>query len=112
MIIAQESFGDYQGDLGYILRDRDGRVGTRVIGYGSFSGCDALQDVQPWRCWGDGHGASCDCDWSGVVELRDSIAQDIRWGVAPEPRDPNRWYSYDGKLIDWLITEYAKAVAS
>ena len=109
-VIAEESFGDYQGDQAYILRGQDRRIGYLVIGYGSCSGCDAMQDAVPW-CIGHDESA-CGCDWSGVVELRDSIAGDIRWGVAPEPRDPNRWYSYDGGLIDWLIAEYAKAVAS
>lgn len=44
---AFESFGDYQGDYAAIV-EKDGQVGFVIIGYGSCSGCDALQAIQPW----------------------------------------------------------------
>lgn len=44
-IIAFESFGDYQGDYAAIVK-KDGKVGFTVIGYGSCSGCDALEALK------------------------------------------------------------------
>lgn len=46
-IDAFEVFGDYQGDYAAIV-EKDGKVGLTIIGYGSCSGCDALQAIQPW----------------------------------------------------------------
>ncbi len=41
-IDASEAFGDYQGDYVYVVRDGE-RRGIAIVGYGSCSGCDALQ---------------------------------------------------------------------
>lgn len=41
-----ETFGSYQGDYAAIV-EKDGKVGFVVIGYGSCSGCDALDAIKP-----------------------------------------------------------------
>lgn len=43
-ILAWEVFGSWQGDYAAIV-EKDDRLGFVVIGYGSCSGCDSLQDV-------------------------------------------------------------------
>ena len=102
-----EWFGDYQGDIGVIITDGSS-VGWLVIGYGSCSGCDAFEAVSPWCSHGDD---PCDCNWSGVQELRDSLFSQIKWNEAPpEPNDPNEWWSFDGEVQSWIAAEYAKAV--
>jgi hypothetical protein len=43
-ITAFETFGDYQGDYAAIV-EKNGKVGLVIIGYGSCSGCDALEGI-------------------------------------------------------------------
>lgn len=45
-VLSFDTIGSYQGDHLVLLRDGD-RYGIVVIGYGSCSGCDALQAVGP-----------------------------------------------------------------
>lgn len=78
-----ETFGSYQGDHVAVLRDGD-RWGWVVIGYGSCSGCDALEAIVPW----DGP------YWNDEVQaLSDSL------------RDAIHWDSSEG-LVAWLTDEY------
>lgn len=42
-IVVSVSDDDWQGDTRYLLRGHDGRWGVLVNGWGSCSGCDALQ---------------------------------------------------------------------
>ena len=98
-LVDSEAFGDYQGDYAYLLRDGD-RHGLVVIGYGSCSGCDALQSVEPWEE---------DGDWSGVVELADELRKDIHWEdskaalMAWVSGHPERhWWSYEDEMKKWL----------
>lgn len=56
--------GDYQGDLFFLLRDGD-RYGFLVFGYGSCSGCDALEG-----CYGNP---------KAMEELRDELWESVRW---------------------------------
>lgn len=42
-VVAERAFGDYQGDLVFIVSDSIGRTGVAIAGYSSCSGCDALQ---------------------------------------------------------------------
>lgn len=45
-VLVWQAVGDYQGDYFALLKGPDGRYGFTVIGYGSCSGCDALQDAR------------------------------------------------------------------
>lgn len=46
-ILDWEAFGSYQGDYAAIVK-KDNKVGFIVIGYGSCSGCDALEAVKEY----------------------------------------------------------------
>lgn len=62
-VLLEVSDGDYQGDTRYLLRDGD-RYGFLVFGWGSCSGCDALQ--------------ACD-NIEEAQELRDQLWRGVRW---------------------------------
>lgn len=62
-IVLQVDDNDYQGDTRVLLRDGP-RWGILIFGWGSCSGCDALQD-----CSG----------LAEVTELRDKMWNDIHW---------------------------------
>jgi hypothetical protein len=100
-VLAMDIHGSYQGDYTVLLADGE-RRGFTVIGYGSCSGCDALESRAPW---GDEEGA----DWSGVVDLADSLRDGVVWREsATELADylveelasenPNNWYSFDDEV--------------
>jgi hypothetical protein len=61
--VVYERAGDYQGDLFYLIQDGD-RYGFVSIGYGSCSGCDAME--------------ACDSK-EEVMELAGSIESGVRW---------------------------------
>ena len=83
--------GDYQGDTFYLLKDGT-RYGVLVFGYGSCSGCDALQ--------------GCESDVQRVTELRNDMYNSIVWRESAEmmrdylnTRDWSlEWY---GNMNDW-----------
>ena len=58
------TFGDWQGDHVYLLKDGD-RRGFLIIGYGSCSGCDTLQAVEH--------------DREAVQEYADRLENNVRW---------------------------------
>jgi hypothetical protein len=47
-ILAEGRVGDYQGDFLYLLRNGD-RFGYVCVGYGSCSGCDALEACESYE---------------------------------------------------------------
>lgn len=63
-VIADATLGAYQGDNLYLLRDGD-MWGVLVCGYGSCSGCDALEG-----CEGD----------EDVARLVNDLRGDVVWG--------------------------------
>ena len=62
-VIIQVDDNDYQGDTRVLLR-KGSQYGVLIFGWGSCSGCDALQ--------------SCDT-WEDVQELGESLENSIRW---------------------------------
>lgn len=94
-VLKEERFGDYEGDLLFVLRD-GGKYGYVVIGYGSCSGCDNLEGRLGYDGWTqESHEA--------VTELRDEIHRSIRWAdsledlltlMTPEQTDIH-WYGND-----------------
>ncbi len=74
-VVDMTIFGSYQGDYAVLLRDGD-RWGWTVFGYGSCSGCDALEaavgysDDDPWN--------------SDVQELSDGLLSGVKWGTSAE----------------------------
>ena len=84
-IIKDWTLGYYQGDYVYLLKNGD-RYAFVVIGYGSCSGCDALE--------------GCESDEEFNL-LKDEITSGIVWGTKQEVYDyifnqeANRWYFHE-----------------
>lgn len=97
-IVETASFGDYQGDEVYILKDSD-RFGFVVIGYGSSSGNDILK-------------GACEDGPDAVDSLAEAIEAGIKWfntldemytHIIKERYDANAWWAYDQEIYDWFI---------
>ena len=67
--LVEVSDDDYQGDTRLLLR-QNGRYGYLCFGWGSCSGCDALEDATPW-----------DSPYVNdeVIHLRDNLWNQIVW---------------------------------
>lgn len=114
-VVAFDTTGSYQGDHEALLRDSDGRYGITVIGYGSCSGCDHLEAIQPYD-YADESG-----DWSEVVKYRDELAGEVTWFDAPSDAaawidarlnpDGTHWWSHDEE-IRAVLTRYRAVIAS
>lgn len=85
-------------------------MGLVIFGYGSCSGCDALEAYQPshWSC----EDGACTCDWTQVIELARSLQESIHWdisradlGVWVTENPENYWWSYDDDIKSWLDFE-------
>jgi len=63
-IELNEPDDEYQGDSFLLLRDADGRLGYLKFGWGSCSGCDALQGCE---------------SFAELAELFDSLRDSVRW---------------------------------
>jgi hypothetical protein len=92
--------GDYEGDWAFVLADQSGRIGWLVFGYGSCSGCDALQ--------------ACE-DVKAVASLRDSLERSIDW--FDSPAEFAAWaesYDWDGQhhLFGRWAQPLARSMAS
>ncbi len=78
-VLCEAHEHDYQGDSIYLLRDGN-RIGYLRYGWGSCSGCDALQ--------------ACD-SVKDLTELRDRLYSDIEWfdslQVAKENIEKQDW---------------------
>lgn len=72
-IDSQETFGSYQGDIIFVVWDRpNARRGILICGYGSCSGCDAIEGIISY-------GKLSDEKINQLTALRDSLAADIMW---------------------------------
>lgn len=103
-VLEFETFGQYQGDHLALLRDGD-RLGLIVFGYGSCSGCDELQAIEPW-------GGGEDDDWTEVIEFAERLRSEVHWSDSrSDLRDwvnqtpENHWWSYDDEVRRWLVAQ-------
>jgi hypothetical protein len=124
---ASQTFGSYQGDIGYILCGPIGLWGYLLVGYGSCSGCDHLQaitgDVGADYSTGEGN-------WQVIVDFRDELIGQITWKESAEAlarhlvfkvdsNDGSDWYWHDSEISRWfrswaedrLSPEYREAKA-
>lgn len=81
------TFGSYQGDYLYLFRD-DGRVGYLIVGFGSCSGCDWLEDVVGYGSWA----RRTETDQEKLRADLDNMVETFRNGV--------RWFDSDEALVD------------
>lgn len=70
-VLVERHDNDYQGDSYYLLK-KDREYGILIFGWGSCSGCDALE--------------ACDGNLEEATELRDSLWESITWMTKPEIR--------------------------
>ena len=93
-ILAQVDDNDYQGDSRYLLQSGE-RYGHLNIGWGSCSGCDALQ--------------GCDTI-AELQDLADSIEGDIKWFASKD--EARTWFeTHDWKGdYSWRSKEQADYV--
>jgi hypothetical protein len=102
-ILEHETFGSYQGDIVYLVEDENKNPGILIIGYGSCSGCDALEAAMPYK-------VEVESDLEDVISLRDSLKNNIVWkkpqenfletivGLAQE----NYWWLSDSEIKDYV----------
>lgn len=104
-IVAEETFGDYQGDLVFLLADNS-RFGWCVIGYGSCSGCDALEAAMGYSWEEENNG------WTDeVIQLANGLYNEVRWfdtaaelAAWLEPNeDAPQWYWYEKEYKEFAI---------
>lgn len=88
-ILKDWVIGSYQGDYVYLVK-KDDKYAFTVIGYGSCSGCDALE-----ACGND----------EEFNALKEDIVSGIVWGTKQDVYDyvsnqeANRWYFHEE---DWV----------
>lgn len=63
-VVIQVDDRDYQGDSRVLYKNKDGKIGILIFGWGSCSGCDALQ--------------ACG-SYDDVDELIEDLRNDIKW---------------------------------
>jgi hypothetical protein len=104
--VMTECCGSFQGDYVCLFRrggDPTGSLeyGFLVFGYGSCSGCDALEAI------GD--------DYQEVVALRDRLYESIRWGTPEETvayleeEEKRDWWMYDDEVKE-AVAKVAKYI--
>lgn len=99
-ILAWETFGEYQGDYAVVVK-RNELLGFLVIGYGSCSGCDALEGCETQEEY-DALMLSVlsNISWGGPDFIRSKITNLI---------EDNDWYRYESGFVD-SIAKLLKAV--
>jgi hypothetical protein len=111
-ILASKTFGEWQGDYVYLL-SHSGRVGVAIIGYGSCSGCDALEGTDtgrgqiPWR------------EYQPIMDLSRSLRESIRWFAEPDDvlawlessKAENNWWYYDEEIATY-VRSYMQSLAT
>jgi hypothetical protein len=111
MVLEHGEFGSYQGDEAALVSHPTLGVGLTVWGYGSCSGCDALQATMTEVGWNENPSRDDreGVDWTPLVELREEMHRNIHW--EPEFADlkawveanpGNHWWSYDAEVAGWI----------
>jgi hypothetical protein len=86
-VAIQVDDDDYQGDT-RVLYDNDGKIGFLIFGWGSCSGCDALQ--------------AC-VHFFEVQQLCDELQNDIKWFDSKE--DALKWAKEKDWATEWFWHE-------
>lgn len=102
-VLAQETFGQYQGDYLFAVREGDA-YGAVIVGYGSCSGCDELEAMLSgnwqWNGWPDN-------EYRAITQLAADLVKRIHWGDRTELHEDllgegsyMRWYRHDEGFED------------
>lgn len=89
-VVLFETWGSYQGDHFVLLRDGD-RCGVAVIGYGSCTGCDALEAAI-------GYDSDSRERWRDLPEVQ---------YLSGRERDAVRWFDSWDDAYRWVQTDEA-----
>lgn len=82
-ILVRWDDSDYQGSTVAVM-ERSGQYGVLIFGWGSCSGCDALQACESYK---------------DIADLRRSLFDSIQWGTA---EDTIAWMGNHDWAGDWL----------
>ena len=93
-VLLQVDDNDYQGDTRVILK-KDNDYGLLIFGWGSCSGCDALQACNSYK---------------EIEELRKYLEGSIRWGSADELLTYFQTHDWEGDY-SWHDRETRQFVA-
>lgn len=93
-VLAEEEFGDYQGDILFVVLDpQTNQLGVIVTGYGSCSGCDAYQAAEDSA--------------AELNELAAELHRSVHHGTVPELREylvgrdgELRWSFHEGGFAE------------
>jgi len=99
-VLGSQRFGDYQGDLVFLVRDAAGRYGVTVTGYGSCPSCDDLKACE----------SQCEYD-----ALLDYLVGKARWGAKDVLEDylmtgAVRWCAMDSAGMATLVDELLELI--
>jgi hypothetical protein len=93
-IAESKMFGSYQGDILYFLTNDKGEIGWLVVGYGSCTGCDALEAATSSYAGGG---------YEEVCALRDELERDVQWFSSIDAL--REWVDQRVSGNDWYWTE-------
>ena len=99
--VGKATFGGYQGDYVYLFRD-GGRVGYLVVGFGSCSGCDWLENVIGYSLWDRMSADQQAKVRSGLDEMVATFRRDLRWF---DTDDELTAHLHDGDGKYWYLHE-------
>lgn len=116
-VIESRSFGSYQGDAVVVLQGNQG-FGFAIYGYGSCSGCDALEGelVDAEYEWERTHGEALEWGRHFVTsEFLDGYAGSVEWfptladlkervrRMLNNETEEVRWYYLDDEFKEWAV---------
>ena len=99
-VAIQVEDDDYQGDT-RVLYDNDGKIGYLIFGWGSCSGCDALQacrDIEEVQ-------RLCD-ELQNGIKWFDSKKDALKWAKEKDWATEWFWHDAEGKEFVRKILEY------
>ena len=99
-IIVQIDDDDYQGDT-RVLYDNDGKIGHLVFGWGSCSGCDALQACTTY----DELQELCDQLQESIIWFEDKKTA-LEWFVSHDWKGDYSWHSRETREYVNFVMEY------
>lgn len=101
-VLLSSQFGSWQGDYAVVVSNPEGQFAMTVFGYGSCSGCDALEGAETWE---------------DIEVMADSFSSNLTWFNSPqevyeaaaaaeaEEAAKYSWYEHDSEYPVWVEGE-------